>query len=52
MREITWIVTNDKFDIECHTASDVKSIFGHWMDRNQCIDELDSRFPKCMAGMN
>ncbi|EFO26602.1 phosphoenolpyruvate carboxykinase [Loa loa] len=50
MREMTWIVTNDKFDIECHAASDVKWNFGRWMDRNRCSDELDSRFPKCMAG--
>uniref|UniRef100_A0A915PVG2 phosphoenolpyruvate carboxykinase (GTP) n=1 Tax=Setaria digitata TaxID=48799 RepID=A0A915PVG2_9BILA len=50
MKGTTWIVTKDKYDTTCHTAPDVKPIFGQWMDPNQCSDELDSRFPKCMTG--
>lgn len=50
VEKMTWNVTADRFETECHTANGVKSIFGHWMDPNQCSDELDARFPKCMTG--
>ncbi|CAJ0578139.1 unnamed protein product, partial [Mesorhabditis spiculigera] len=46
----TWMVTKDKYDTVCRTAEGVDPIMGHWMAPEQMSDELDSRFPGCMAG--
>ena len=46
----TWMVTPDKYQTVCHTAEGVDPIMGHWMSPTQMADELDGRFPGCMAG--
>jgi len=46
----TWIVTQDKYQTVTHTPEGVDPIMGHWMPPNQFADELDARFPGCMAG--
>ncbi|KAF7638792.1 hypothetical protein Mgra_00001874 [Meloidogyne graminicola] len=46
----TWMVTRDKYDTVTHTPENVEPIMGHWMSHMQFADELDSRFPGCMAG--
>ncbi|EYC36111.1 hypothetical protein Y032_0933g3103 [Ancylostoma ceylanicum] len=46
----TWMVTKDKYDSVCHTPEGVKPIMGQWMSEEQFAQELDARFPGCMAG--
>ncbi|KAI1721865.1 phosphoenolpyruvate carboxykinase [GTP] [Ditylenchus destructor] len=46
----TWMVTRDKHQTVTHTPEGVESIMGHWMSPLDFGNELDSRFPGCMAG--
>ncbi|KAI6206080.1 hypothetical protein M3Y94_00865700 [Aphelenchoides besseyi] len=46
----TWIVTPDKYQTVTHTPDGIEPIMGHWMPPTQFADELDARFPGCMAG--
>uniref|UniRef100_A0A7E4URY4 Phosphoenolpyruvate carboxykinase [GTP] n=1 Tax=Panagrellus redivivus TaxID=6233 RepID=A0A7E4URY4_PANRE len=46
----TWMVTTDKYQTVTHTAEGVEPIMGHWMSPLDFGEELDSRFPGCMAG--
>ncbi len=46
----TYIITENKYDTVCHTAEGVAPIMGNWMSPDQLSQELDSRFPNCMAG--
>uniref|UniRef100_A0A183CLS8 Phosphoenolpyruvate carboxykinase [GTP] n=1 Tax=Globodera pallida TaxID=36090 RepID=A0A183CLS8_GLOPA len=46
----TWMVTRAKYDTVTHTPEGVEPIMGHWMPPTQFADELDARFPGCMAG--
>uniref|UniRef100_A0A0K0G0S7 Phosphoenolpyruvate carboxykinase [GTP] n=1 Tax=Strongyloides venezuelensis TaxID=75913 RepID=A0A0K0G0S7_STRVS len=46
----TWMVTPNKYQTVCHTPEGVEPIMGHWMSPADFGNELDSRFPGCMAG--
>lgn len=46
----TWMVTTDKYQTMCHVPEGVEPIMGHWMSPETFAEELDSRFPGCMAG--
>ncbi|CAD5218549.1 unnamed protein product [Bursaphelenchus okinawaensis] len=46
----TWIVTKDKHTTVTRTPEGVEPIMGHWMPPEVFADELDARFPGCMAG--
>uniref|UniRef100_A0AC34RBZ6 Phosphoenolpyruvate carboxykinase GTP-utilising N-terminal domain-containing protein n=1 Tax=Panagrolaimus sp. JU765 TaxID=591449 RepID=A0AC34RBZ6_9BILA len=46
----TWMVTPDKYQTICRVAEGVEPIMGHWMSPEQFGDELDARWPGCMAG--
>ncbi|KAL3112231.1 hypothetical protein niasHT_017004 [Heterodera trifolii] len=46
----TWMVTREKYETVTHTPAGVEPIMGHWMPPAQFADELDTRFPGCMAG--
>uniref|UniRef100_A0A1I7XKC5 Phosphoenolpyruvate carboxykinase [GTP] n=1 Tax=Heterorhabditis bacteriophora TaxID=37862 RepID=A0A1I7XKC5_HETBA len=47
----TWMVTKEKYQSVCRTPESVRPIMGQWMGEEQFCQELDSRFPGCMAGM-
>ncbi|KAL7074064.1 hypothetical protein ACQ4LE_006510 [Meloidogyne hapla] len=46
----TWMVTREKYETVTHTPADIEPIMGHWMSPMQFAEELDARFPGCMAG--
>lgn len=46
----TWIITEDKYDTVVHTPEGVDPLMGHWMSQDDFSQELDARFPACMAG--
>ncbi|VDM49912.1 unnamed protein product [Toxocara canis] len=46
----TWMITPEKYQSICHTPEGVKPIMGQWMSPEQFEQELDARFPGCMAG--
>lgn len=46
----TWMVTREKYTTQTHTPEGVEPIMGHWMSPVQFAEELDARFPGCMAG--
>lgn len=46
----TWMVTPDKYQTVCHVADGAEPLMGHWMSPEIFGNELDSRFPGCMAG--
>uniref|UniRef100_A0A1I7WNG2 PEPCK_N domain-containing protein n=1 Tax=Heterorhabditis bacteriophora TaxID=37862 RepID=A0A1I7WNG2_HETBA len=46
----TWMVTPDKYQTVTHTSEGVEPIMGHWLSPDDLSNELDSRFPGCMAG--
>jgi phosphoenolpyruvate carboxykinase (GTP) len=46
----TWIVTPDKYETVTHTPEGIDPIMGHWMSPSDFSNELDERFPGCMAG--
>ncbi|VDO92243.1 unnamed protein product [Soboliphyme baturini] len=46
----TWMSTPDKYDTVTHTPEGITPIMGNWMSPEKLGQELDDRFPGCMAG--
>lgn len=47
----TFITTKNKYDAIPHCREGVKSALGCWMSPEDMKNELDHRFPSCMAGL-